>query len=41
MNKILACIDTSPRAAHVLEAAIDLARRTQANHAECSVLVVR
>lgn len=30
MKKILVCLDTSPRAPHVLAAAIDLARRTKA-----------
>ena len=30
MKKILTCLDTSPRAAHVLAAAVDLARRTGA-----------
>lgn len=29
MQKILVCLDSSPRAAHVLGAAIDLARRTK------------
>lgn len=30
MQRILVCLDTSPRAAHVLAAAIDLAQRTKA-----------
>jgi nucleotide-binding universal stress UspA family protein len=30
MQKILTCLDTSPRAPHVLAAAVDLARRTGA-----------
>ncbi len=30
MKKILTCLDTSPRAPHVLAAAVDLARRTGA-----------
>jgi nucleotide-binding universal stress UspA family protein len=30
MKKILVCLDTSPRAPHVLAAAVDLARRTGA-----------
>lgn len=30
MKKILVCLDTSPRAPHVMAAAIDLARRTKA-----------
>jgi universal stress protein F len=30
MNKILVCLDASPRAPHVLAAAVDLARRTKA-----------
>lgn len=30
MKKILVCLDASPRAAHVLAAAVDLARRTGA-----------
>ena len=30
MNKILTCLDSSPRADHVLAAAVDLARRTGA-----------
>lgn len=30
MNRILTCLDSSPRAAHVLSAAIDLARQTGA-----------
>lgn len=30
MNRLLVCLDASPRAPHVLEAAVDLARRTGA-----------